>query len=82
MHDKSQPKFCMAFALRTFHSCFVWGDGSTLNANIVALDGLGSIESDMIVCSIAIFNAKVVVVKLDVQVRLNELEEENVLGNG
>jgi hypothetical protein len=59
--------------LELLDSLLIGCDGGTLDTNRVLLDCLGSIEGDLVVGLITVGQAKVVVLEVDVQVRVNKL---------
>ena len=61
--------------LELFHALLVWGDGSTLYTNRVFLDGLGGIEGHLVVGLVTVFQAKIVVLEVNVEVGVDELSK-------
>jgi uncharacterized protein (DUF983 family) len=59
--------------LELLHSLLIWCDGCALDTNRVLLDGLGSIESHLVVGLVTVFQAKIVVLEVDVEVWVDEL---------
>ena len=61
------------FQLEFLNSRFVWGDGSTLDTYRVLFDGVGGVYRNLVFRLISIWQAKVVVFKVDVEVRMYKL---------
>jgi hypothetical protein len=59
--------------LELLHSLLIGCDGRALDTNRVLLDSLGSIESDLVVGLVTVFQAQIVVLEVDVEVWVNEL---------
>ena len=59
--------------LELFDARFIGGDGGALDADRVLLDSLGGIEGDLVVGLVAVFEAEVVVLEVDVEVGVDEL---------
>lgn len=55
------------------HSCLVWCDGGTLDADRVLLDGLGGVDGDLVLGGITVLQAEIVVLQVNVEVRVDEL---------
>lgn len=62
--------------LELLHSCLVRGNGRTLDTNRVFLDGLGSINGDLVVGLIAVGQAKIVVLEVNIQVASRMLDSD------
>lgn len=45
----------------THYTFFVWGDGSTLDSNVVFLDGHGGIDGDLVVGLVTVRKTQVIV---------------------
>src|SRR5690606_33753393 len=50
----------------------VWCDGGALDADAVLLDGVCRVDRDLVVGLVALFDAQVVVLEVDVEVRVDE----------
>jgi hypothetical protein len=59
--------------LELLDALLVRGDGGALDADAVFLDGLGGVQGDLVVGLVAVGQAQVVVLEVDVQVRVDEL---------
>ena len=59
--------------LEFLHSLLVWCDGRALDTDRVLLDGLGSIESDLVVGLVTVLKTKIVVLEVNVEVGVDEL---------
>ena len=57
------------FEVEFFDACFVGGDGGALHAHAVLQDGVGRIDGDLITRFVAVFDAQVVVIELDIEIR-------------
>lgn len=58
--------------LEFLHASLVRGDGRALDANRVLLDGLGSVQCDLVVGLVAVLEPQVIVLKVDVEVGVDE----------
>jgi len=56
------------------------GDGGAFDADLVFLDGVGAVDSDLIVGGITVLDAQVEVLDVEVEVRVNELKEDGLEG--
>jgi len=63
--------------VHTLNTSLIRGDGGALNTNVVLLDGLGSINGNLVICLITVFHAKIEVLNVNVQVREDELVKGN-----
>lgn len=61
----------------TFHPLLVGGDGRALDADVVALNGMGGFDGNTIVSRVTILQAQVVVFAVNIDVGKHELEKEN-----
>jgi hypothetical protein len=59
--------------LELLDALLVGCDGRALDTDRVLLDGLGGIERDLVVRLIAVGQAEIVVLEVDVEVRVDEL---------
>lgn len=59
--------------LELLNALLVGRDGGALDAHAVLLDGLGGIEGDLVVGLVAVGQAQIVVLEVDVEVRVDEL---------
>ena len=50
----------------------VRGDGGALDADAVPLDGVGRVDGDLVVGGVAVLDAEVVVLEVDVEVRVDQ----------
>lgn len=57
----------------TFHSGLVWGDGSTFDRYAVFLCSQGGIDGDLVVGLIAVWQAQVKVLQLNIHITQDEL---------
>ena len=55
------------------HAGLIWSDGGTLHADTVLPDGVGRVDSDLVVRGVSGFDPEVVVLEVDVEVRQDEL---------
>jgi hypothetical protein len=60
--------------LELLHSLLVWGDGRAFDTHGVLLDGFGGIERYLVVRLVTVWQAEVVVLEVDVEVRVDELQ--------
>ncbi len=51
-----------------FNTGFVWSDRRALDADAVLQDGIGRVNGDLIISCIAVLNAEVVVLQVDIEV--------------
>ena len=58
----------------------VGSNGSALDTDRVLLDSLGSVDSDLVVGLISVRQSQVVVLEVDIQVRVNELDNNVLAG--
>ena len=54
-------------------SSFVRSDGGTFNTNFAGFDGLCSVDGYLVISGITVFDAQVVVLDVEIQVREDEL---------
>jgi hypothetical protein len=59
--------------LELLHTLLIWSDGRALDTNRVLLDSLGSIDGDLIVGLVTVWQAEIVVLEVDVEVWVDEL---------
>jgi hypothetical protein len=71
---RAQPHLLQAEFLNT---SLIRGDGGALNTNVVLLDGLGSINGNLIIRLVTVFHAKIEVLNVNIQVREDELLKKN-----
>ncbi|CAG9096414.1 unnamed protein product, partial [Plutella xylostella] len=64
--------------LELLDSLLVGSDGGALDADVVLLDGVGTVDSDLVVGLVAVLHAQVVSVQLDVQEREDQLVLDQV----
>ena len=55
------------------YALFIWSDGRALNGHAVKLGGFGRVNGDLVVGCIAVFNAQVKVLQINVEVRKDQL---------
>jgi hypothetical protein len=67
----------ISFFTRTLNTSLIRGDGGALNTNVVLLDGLGSINGNLIIRLVTVFHAKIEVLNVNIQVREDELLKKN-----
>ena len=60
------------------NSGLIRGNGGALDSNLVLLDGLGSLKSDLVICGISVFDAQVIVLDVDFKVWKDQLFQINV----
>ena len=53
-------------------SCFIRGDGRTLDSDRVLLDGLSGIDGDLIVGLVTVLESQIIVLEVNVEVRVDE----------
>ncbi len=58
--------------LEFHHPCFVRCDGRAFDANGIFLDGFCCVEGDLVVGLVSVWQAEIVVFKVDVEVGLDE----------
>ena len=56
-----------------FDTAFIGGDGGAFDADAVLFDRVGGIDGHLIVGRIAVFDAEVVILKIDVEVGVDQL---------
>jgi hypothetical protein len=59
--------------LELFNTGLIGGDGGTLDTNTVLLDGLGGLNSDLVIGLVTVLDTEIVVLKVDIKVRQNQL---------
>ena len=59
--------------LELLDALFIWGDCRAFYTNRVLLDSLGSIERDLVVGLVTVWQTKIVVLEVDVKVWVDEL---------
>ena len=59
--------------LELLNARLIGGDGGALDTDGVLLDGLGGINSDLVVGLVAVLEAEVVVLEVDIEVGVDEL---------
>lgn len=59
--------------LELLNTLLIGGDGRALDTDRVLLDGLGGIESDLVVGLITVLETEIVVLKVNVEVGVDEL---------
>ena len=57
------------------HSSLIWSDSGALNADLALLNGLGSIDGDLIIGGVSTLHGQVVVLGINIYVRENVLNE-------
>ena len=62
--------------LELLNAVLVGGDGGALNADLVLLDGVGRLHSDLVVCGVSVLNGEIVVLEVDVDVRSDVLNRK------
>ena len=62
----------MLLQAELFDARLVWRYGRALDADTVLLDGVGRIDRDLVVGRIAVLDAEVVVLEIDIEVRIDE----------
>ena len=70
--DSSVRRLPHLLQIEFFYTGFVWGDGCTLHSNAMLQNGMCRVDGYLIVCGITIFDAQVVVLKIDIEIRKNE----------
>ena len=65
--------FHISLRLELLHARLVGRDGGALDADAVLLDGLGGIDRDLVVGGVAVLDAEVVVVEVDVEIGVDQL---------
>ncbi len=60
------------FQVELFDARFVGGDGGALDAHAVLQDGVRRVDGDLVVGLVAIFDAEVVVIELEIEIREDE----------
>lgn len=70
--DGAIRRFPHFFEIELFNASFIRRDRSTLDSNLAGFDGLGSVNSDLIIRLVALLNRQVKV--LDVQIQMGENE--------
>lgn len=59
--------------LELLNTGLIGGDGGTLDTNTVLLDGLGGLNSDLVIGLVTVLNTEIVVLKVDIKVGQNQL---------
>ncbi len=54
------------------NACLIRGDGRALHTDVVLLDGVCSVNGDLVVGRVAVLDRQIVVLQVDVQVRVDE----------
>jgi hypothetical protein len=57
------------------HAGLIGGDGGALDTDLVFLDGVGRIYSDLIISCITVFHAKIVIPDVNIQMRKDKLQK-------
>jgi len=55
------------FKVELFDSGFIRSDGSTFDTNFTLFDGIGSIDGDLIVGSISVFDTKIKIFNIEIK---------------
>lgn len=63
--------------LELLNTGLIGGYGGTLDTDTILLDSLGGINGDLVIGLVTILNAEVVVLKVDIEVRKNQLQATN-----
>lgn len=59
----------------TLDSSFVWGNGGALDANTILLYRMGCIQGDPVICQVSVWQAKIEILDVNVQIWKNQLAE-------
>ena len=59
--------------LELLNAILIRGDGGALDSNLVLLDSVGTLNSDLVVSGITVLNGEVVVLKVNIDIRGNML---------
>ncbi len=54
--------------LEFFNSLFIRGDGGTLDTNLVLLNGVGSINGDLVIGSVSVFNTQIKILDINIKI--------------
>ena len=60
--------------LELLHALLIWGDSCALDTNRVLLDSFGGIKCYLVVCLVAVWQTKVVVLEVNIEVWVNKLQ--------
>ena len=71
--DSSVGRLPHLLQAKLFNACFIRSNSCALNTNAMLLNCFSGIDSDLIIGCIAVFHAKVVVLKVDVEIRQDQL---------
>ena len=79
--DRSIRRLPHTLEIKFFYASLIWGNRCALHADAMLLDCVSAIDCHLIVSGVTMFDAKVVVLEIDIEVRQNQLIFDELLDN-